>query len=107
MPSGASTGCLKPWRAPVAKLALVVFAALLISGCAYSSRLERNVSTGALLGAGAGAAIGGLTRGTVGGAVTGGVVGAVAGGLIGAAITRPRRCWVRTSSGRLRRAWCR
>jgi multisubunit Na+/H+ antiporter MnhB subunit len=89
------------------KLAMVAMAALLVSGCAYSSRLERNVATGALFGAGTGAAIGGLTRGTVGGAFTGGVIGAVAGGLIGAAVTEPQRCWVRTPSGRLRRAWCR
>jgi hypothetical protein len=80
----------------MAKPATVVLAALLASGCAYSSRLERNVSTGALLGAGTGAAIGGLTRGTV-----------AAGALIGAAVTEPRRCGVRTQSGRLRRAWCR
>ncbi|HEY7551532.1 MAG TPA: glycine zipper domain-containing protein [Hyphomicrobiaceae bacterium] len=91
----------------MAKLATVVLAALLASGCAYSSRLERNMSTGALFGAGTGAAIGGLTRGTVGGAVAGGVIGAAAGALIGAAVTEPRRCWVRTESGRLRRAWCR
>jgi len=51
--------------------------------------------------------IGGLTRGTVGEAFTGGVIGAVAGGLIGAAVTEPRRCWVRTRSGTLRRGWCR
>jgi hypothetical protein len=91
----------------VAKVSAVLLAALLISGCAYSSRLERNVATGALIGAGTGAAVGGLTRGTLGGAATGGVIGAVAGGLIGAALTQPYRCWVRTSSGRLRRVWCR
>jgi uncharacterized protein YcfJ len=90
------------------KAALVALAAaLIVSGCAYSSELERNVGTGALLGAGTGAVVGGLARGTVGGAVTGGVVGAVAGGLIGAAVTRPRRCWIRTDYGRWRRGWCR
>ena len=91
----------------MAKLTMAALIALLVSGCAYSSRLERNVATGALLGAGTGAAVGGLDRGTVGGAFTGGIIGAVAGGLIGAAVTEPRRCWVRTPSGRLRRAWCR
>ncbi len=91
----------------MAKLTMAALIALLVSGCAYSSRLERNVATGALLGAGTGAAVGGLARGTVGGAFTGGIIGAVAGGLIGAAVTEPRRCWVRTPSGRLRRAWCR
>jgi hypothetical protein len=85
----------------------VFIAALLLAGCAGSSRLERNVATGALLGAGTGVAVGGLTRGTLGGAATGGVIGAVAGGLIGAAVTQPRRCWYRTASGRLRRGWCR
>lgn len=89
------------------RIAIVGLAALLLSGCAYSSRLERNISTGALIGGGAGMAVGGLARGTVGGAVAGGVVGAVAGGLIGAAVTQPRRCWVRTASGHLRRGWCR
>jgi len=92
----------------MAKVAIVAIAALLVSGCAYSSRLERNISTGALIGGGTGMAVGGLTRGTLGGALTGGVIGAVAGGLIGAAVTPTRRCWVRTRSGRrLRRAWCR
>jgi osmotically inducible lipoprotein OsmB len=91
----------------VAKLSVVALAVPLLGGCSYSSRLERNAATGALLGAGTGAAIGGLTRGTVGGAFTGGVIGAVAGGLIGAAVTEPRRCWVRTRSGTLRRGWCR
>jgi hypothetical protein len=91
----------------MANPAMVALAALLVSGCAYSSPLERNMSTGALLGAGAGAAVGGLARGTVGGAVTGGVIGAAAGALIGAAVTQPRRCYIRTSSGELRRAWCR
>jgi hypothetical protein len=90
----------------LAKLAAVLLVALLISGCAYSSRLERNVATGALIGAGTGVAVGGLTRGTLGGAAAGGVIGAVAGGLIGAAVTQPYRCWVRTRYG-LRRAWCR
>lgn len=92
---------------PISKVATLAVAALVVSGCAYSSRLERNIGTGALLGAGAGAAVGGLARGTVGGAVTGGVIGAVAGGLIGAAVTEPRRCWVRTGSGRWHRGWCR
>jgi osmotically inducible lipoprotein OsmB len=91
----------------MAKFAIVALAALLLSGCAYSSRLESNVATGALLGGGAGMAVGGLARGTLGGAVAGGVIGAVAGGLIGAAVTPPRRCYIRTSTGRLRRAWCR
>lgn len=92
----------------MAKVAMAaIAAALLASGCTYSSRLERNVATGALLGAGTGVAIGGLTRGTLGGAAAGGVIGAVAGGLIGAAVTRPYRCYVRTPSGALRRAWCR
>ena len=89
------------------RIATVAIAALLLSGCAYSSRLERNVATGALIGGGAGVAVGGLARGTLGGALAGGVIGAVAGGLIGAAVTPARRCWVRTPSGRLRRAWCR
>lgn len=89
------------------KVAMVALAALLVSGCAYSSRLERNMGTGALLGAGTGVAIGGLTRGTLGGALAGGVIGAAAGTLIGAAVTQPRRCYIRTPSGHLRRAWCR
>jgi multisubunit Na+/H+ antiporter MnhB subunit len=91
----------------VAKITTVALAALLLSGCAASSRLERNIATGALFGAGTGLIIGGATRGTVGGALTGGVIGAMAGGLIGAAVTEPRPCWVRTRSGALRRAWCR
>jgi len=91
----------------VAKVAIVAITALLVSGCASSSRLEHNVTTGALIGGGTGVVVGGLTRGTLGGAFAGGVIGAVAGGLIGAAVTPARRCWVRMPSGRLRRAWCR
>jgi len=92
----------------VGKVATAALAAtLLISACAYSSRLERNISTGALLGGGTGMIVGGLARGTVGGALTGGVIGALAGGLIGAAVTPSTPCYVRTSSGYVRRAWCR
>ncbi len=89
------------------KVAMLALAALLVSGCVHSSRLERNITTGALLGGGTGVAIGGLARGTLGGAFTGGAIGALAGGLIGAAVTPARPCYVRTDSGRLRRAWCR
>jgi hypothetical protein len=91
----------------VAKIALLAVAALLLSGCVHASRLERNITTGALIGGGTGMAIGGLARGTLGGAFTGGVIGALAGGLIGAALTPATPCYVRTPSGRLRRAWCR
>jgi hypothetical protein len=86
---------------------MVALAAMLVSGCVHSTRLERNVSTGALLGGGTGAIVGGLARGSVGGAFTGGVIGALAGGLIGAAVTPTTPCYVRTRSGGLRRAWCR
>ena len=89
------------------KVAMLALAALLMSGCVYSSSLERNIGTGALLGGGTGMAIGGLARGTLGGAFTGGVIGALAGGLIGAAVTPATPCYVRTASGGLRRAWCR
>jgi hypothetical protein len=51
--------------------------------------------------------VGGLVRGTLGGAFTGGVIGAFAGGLIGAGLTPATPCYVRTTSGELRRAWCR
>jgi osmotically inducible lipoprotein OsmB len=91
----------------VAKVAMLALAALLLSGCAHSSRFENNVVTGALIGGGTGVAIGGLARGTIGGAFTGGVIGAIAGGLIGAAVTPPARCYVRTASGAWRKAWCR
>jgi Glycine zipper len=90
-----------------AKIVTLALAAVLAGGCASSSRLERNVTTGALFGAGTGLIVGGVSRGTVGGALTGGVIGAMAGGLIGAAVTQPYRCWVRTRAGTLRRAWCR
>jgi hypothetical protein len=90
----------------VTKVLIVAIATLLLSACASSSRLDRNVTTGALIGGGAGAVVGGLSRGTLGGAVAGGVIGAVAGGVIGALITRNGRCYVRTSSGRLLRVRC-
>ena len=87
------------------KLAIVLIGALLLAGCS-NSEIDRNVRSGALIGAGTGAVVGGLARGRVGGAVTGGVVGAVAGGAIGALITRNNRCYVRTASGYLRRVRC-
>jgi hypothetical protein len=86
---------------------MLALAAVLVSGCVHATRLESNVTTGALLGGGTGAIIGGLARGTAGGAFAGGVIGALAGGLIGAAVTPATPCYVRTPSGRLRRAWCR
>lgn len=87
------------------RITIFAICALLLAGCS-SSELDRNIRSGALIGAGTGAVVGGLARGTVGGAVTGGVVGAVAGGAIGALITRNNRCYIRTASGRLRRVRC-
>ncbi len=87
------------------KIAIVAGAALLIAGCS-SSRLDRNITSGALVGAGTGAIVGGVARRSVGGALAGGVIGAVAGGVIGAVITRNNRCYVRLASGRLRRIAC-
>jgi hypothetical protein len=89
----------------VTKVAIVIVGTLLLAGCS-NSEMDRNIRSGALIGAGTGAVVGGLARGTVGGAVTGGVVGAVAGGAIGALITRNNRCYVRTASGYLRRVRC-
>ena len=87
-------------RIPLAVVAL----ALLLSGC-ETARQDRQL-TGGLIGGAAGATIGGLATRSTGGALAGGLIGAVAGGII-ADETRPRgRCYVRTSSGKLRRVSC-
>lgn len=84
---------------PVAMLALI------LSGCANSSR-DYNAVGGAVIGGGTGAVVGGIATHSVGGAVAGGVIGAVAGGMIGAITTHHGRCYVETPSGRLRRIHC-
>jgi hypothetical protein len=89
----------------MARIAIVVIVALALGGCS-NSLLDRNMRSGALIGAGTGAIVGGIARRSVGGAVAGGVIGAVAGAAIGAIITRNNRCYVRLASGRLRRIAC-
>lgn len=76
---------------------------LVLAGC-QTARQDRQLS-GALLGGGTGALIGGLAARSVGGALVGGAIGAVAGAAIADA-TRPRRCYYRTSTGRLRYYRC-
>lgn len=57
-------------------LSLVLASALALGGCANLSHRDRNVITGAGIGAVAGAVLtGGSSVGTVGGAAVGGVIG--------------------------------
>jgi len=74
-----------------------------LAGCQTTG--PDRVLGGAALGAGTGAVVGGVASRSVGGAVAGGLIGAAAGGIIGAA-TDPGPCYIRTSSGRLRRVAC-
>lgn len=60
-----------------------------------------------LIVAAAGAVIGGVAGGSAGAAVAGGAIGAAAGGIIGAATAPQGPCYVRNSSGKLRRVACR
>jgi hypothetical protein len=77
----------------------VAAGALTLAGC-QTAREDRMLS-GSLIGGGTGALIGGVASRSVGGALAGGAIGAVAGALIADA-TRPRRCYYRTRSGKLR-----
>lgn len=83
---------------------IVAVSALALAGC--QTVQQDRALTGAAIGGVAGTAIGAASGGTVGSAVAGGVIGATAGGLIGAATAPPEPCYVRTSSGRLRRVAC-
>jgi osmotically inducible lipoprotein OsmB len=84
---------------------VVAAVVLLLSGCA-DSRRDYNATSGALIGGTTGAVIGGVTQRSVGGVLVGGLIGAGAGAIIGAALTPPGPCYIRTSSGRLRRVRC-
>lgn len=66
---------------------LAVAAALLVSGCAYTTR-EQNTLIGATIGAGTGALIGSASSGPPGG-WAGAAIGGVTGGLIGYLVTPP------------------
>jgi uncharacterized protein YcfJ len=87
------------------KAFIVTIAALALAGC--ETVQQDRALTGAAIGGAAGAVIGGVAGGSTGAAVAGGVVGAAAGGLIGASTAPSEPCYVRTSSGRLRRVACR
>lgn len=87
------------------KLLTIGAAALALAGC--QTVQEERALHGAVLGGVAGAAIGGVAGRSAGSAVAGGVIGAAAGGLIGAATAPREPCYVRTSSGQLRRVSCR
>ena len=82
---------------------LVVTIALALGGC--QTYQQQRAATGAAIGGTTGAVIGGVTGRSAGSAVAGGLIGAAAGGLIGAA-TAPKECYVRTSSGALKRVRC-
>lgn len=89
------------------KILIVAAAGLALAGC-QTVQQDRALQ-GAVIGGATGAVIGGVAGRTGGAALAGGAIGAAAGGLIGAA-TAPDargRCYVRTSSGKLRRVACR
>ncbi len=87
------------------KMAMITLAAaaFVLAGC-QTAREDRMFS-GSLIGGGTGALIGGVAGRSVGGALAGGAIGAVAGALIADA-TRPRRCYYRTRTGRVRYYRC-
>ena len=86
------------------KLLIICVAALALAGC-QTVRQDRAL-TGAVIGGVAGTAIGAAAGRSAGGAVAGGLIGAGAGALIGAATAPSGPCYVRTSSGRLKRVRC-
>ena len=80
------------------KLAIAGVAALTMTAC---TQTERNVGTGAAIGAGTGAVAGALIGGDAGGALVGAAVGGIAGAAIGAAVSdRPGYCYAVDRSGR-------
>ena len=89
------------------KILIIAIAAagLALAGC-QTVQQDRALQ-GAVIGGATGAVIGGVAGRTGGAALAGGVIGAAAGGLIGAATAPRGPCYVRTSSGKLRRVACR
>ena len=80
------------------KIAMAGVAALTISACTTT---ERNVGTGAAIGACTGAVAGALVTGDAGGALVGAAVGGIAGAAIGAAVSdRPGYCYAVDGNGR-------
>lgn len=79
------------------KIILAGVAALALTACTTQ---ERNVGTGAAIGAGTGAAIGAVATGDAQGALVGAAIGAAGGALIGAAVSdRPGYCYAVDSRG--------
>lgn len=87
------------------QIIIIAVAGLALAGC-QTVRQDRAVK-GAVIGGAAGAVIGGVAGSGSGAVVAGAVAGAAAGGIIGAMTVRNGKCYVRTSSGRLRRVACR
>lgn len=81
---------------PLPLTAILLGAALALSGCNSASKTERAVA-GAAVGGAAGTGAGWLLGGNPGSAVAGGVVGAAGGGLIGA--LTPGKCVKRGPDG--------
>jgi hypothetical protein len=80
------------------KLAIAGVASLSLMACTTT---ERNVGTGAAVGAGTGAVAGALITGDAGGALVGAAVGGIAGAAIGAAVSdRPGYCYAVDRNGR-------
>jgi hypothetical protein len=91
------------------RIVLVVASALLLAGCAYTTR-EQNTLIGATIGAGTGALIGSASSGPPGG-WAGAAIGGVTGGLIGYLVTPPdyyyaEDCYRYTRRGKKKRVAC-
>jgi hypothetical protein len=89
------------------KIVLIVLAtaSLGLAGC--QTVQQQRAAQGAVIGGATGAVIGGVAGGSGSAALAGGAVGAAAGAMIGAATAPQGPCYVRTSSGKLRRVACR
>jgi hypothetical protein len=85
------------------KIIVIAVMAFALAGC--QTYQQQRAGTGALIGGGTGAVIGGLVGGSGSSALAGGLIGAAAGGVIGAATT-PKKCYVRSPSGKLHRVRC-
>jgi hypothetical protein len=87
------------------KVLIIAAAGLTLAGC--QTVQEDRALKGAVIGGATGAVIGGVAGRSGGAALAGGAIGAAAGGIIGAATAPQGPCYVRTSSGKLRRVSCR
>jgi hypothetical protein len=88
------------------KILILATAGLMLGLGGCQTVQQQRAAQGAVIGGATGAVIGGVAGGSGSAALAGGAIGAAAGAVIGAATTPSGPCYVRTSSGKLRRVSC-